>query len=51
VQNDVTLIHSENPSEKKRCEFCFKTTLLTKAKEMLLEQDKRGLGSSKHIIL
>jgi hypothetical protein len=28
VQNDVTLIHSENPSEKKRCEFCFKTTLI-----------------------
>jgi hypothetical protein len=28
VQNDVTLIHSENPSKKKRCEFCFKITLL-----------------------
>ena len=28
VQNDVTLIHSENPSEKKRCEFRFKITLL-----------------------
>jgi hypothetical protein len=28
VQNDVTLILSENPSEKKRCQFCFKITLL-----------------------
>jgi hypothetical protein len=28
VQNDVTLIHSENPSEKKRCEFQNKATLL-----------------------
>ena len=28
VQNDVTLIHSENPSEKKHCKFCFKTTLI-----------------------
>jgi hypothetical protein len=27
VQNDVTLIHSENPSEKRRCKFYFTTTL------------------------
>jgi hypothetical protein len=35
LQNDVTLIHSENPSEKKRCEFCFKTTLLSKTEVSL----------------
>ena len=29
MQNDVTLIHSENPSEKKRCEFQNKATLLS----------------------
>ena len=28
VQNDVTLIHSENSSEKKRCKFRNKITLL-----------------------
>ena len=25
----MTLIHSKNPSEKKRCEFCFKITLVS----------------------
>jgi hypothetical protein len=29
VQNDVTLIHSENPSEKKRCELQNKATLVS----------------------
>ena len=28
VQNDVTLIHSKNPSEKKRCELQNKATLV-----------------------
>jgi hypothetical protein len=40
VQNDVTLIHSENPSEKKRCEFCFKITLMSSG----VDGDERETG-------
>jgi hypothetical protein len=43
VQNDVTLIHSENSSEKKRCKFRNKITLLDAEAHFLLFSPNRGL--------